>query len=361
MTSESTKINPEQLDRERIEKLLEILPSFALLAGLQLGLFTTLDRGSATAIELAGIIGVNKRRLRELLHALTSIQLLKIEQDATPTGESATDEKEVRFRNSVEASRFLVSGKPSYVGGHEDLLAIVWESALKSADSIRAGQPKARKDFARMPEEELARFLGGLHLGAVERGREMASTKWLGNYRRVADIGGGSGGLAIGLAKELPHLQATVFELPSVTNITQKFVSQADVATRIDILPVDFGLNSNMHSLDKDCISQKFDAAIMVSFIQVLSPEHAGRAIVKSFDILRPGGFIYIIGVGILDDNRITPVNGSLFNLIFSSIYEDGRSYTISEHRNWLNKAGFKDIKLDELSDGTPVIRATKP
>ena len=67
------------------------------------------------------------------------------------------------------------------------------------------------------------------------------------------------------------------------------------------------------------------------------------------------------IGAGILDEGRTTPAKGALFNLAFLNIYEEGRSYTAGEHRDWLLQAGLAAFEARELGDGTRVIRALKP
>ena len=345
---------------ERLEKLLDILPSFALLAGLRLDLFAMLENGPATASELAERLGADPRRFDQLLCALAAVDLLGAEKPAAP-GKPAPGE--LRFRNSPEASRYLVPGKPGYLAGHQELLAMLWDAALKTADSIRAGRPLAEKDFAAMSEEELSNFLGGLHSNALQRGRELAGSGWLGGCRRVADIGSGSGGVLIGLAEELPGLRATAVELPRVAEVTRRFVSQSSVADRIDIVGADLTADrAVLPGPDRSRLEHgSFDAVLMVSFLQVLSPERACRVVARAAGLLRPGGALYVIGAGILDEGRTTPAKGALFNLAFLNIYEEGRSYTAGEHRDWLLQAGLDAFEGRELDDGTSVIRALKP
>ena len=337
-------------DRERLEKLLEILPSFALLAALRLELFARLADSPSTAARLAELLDADPRRLSELLYALAAIGLLTVDAQAD-------DSTQDLFSNSDQATRYLVPGKPEYIAGHQELLALVWDAALKTTDSIRESRPLARKDFATMPPAELNTFMGGLHAGALERGRELAHNGWLDDTDRVLDIGGGSGGLAIALAEERPDLHATVVELPNVAEVTRTFVAPSTAADRVDIVATDLSAEHAEIPLP----NETFSAAVMVSFIQVLAPEQAQRALRRACDLLRPGGALYIIGVGLLDDDRVTPAGGALFNLIFLNIYEQGRSYTDSEHRAWLSDAGFEDPKPLELSDGTRVLRTTKP
>src|SRR5262249_52893583 len=79
-----------------------VYPSFAMLAGMELDLFTPLKDGSLTAEEIAQAAGTDRAKTAPLLHALVAIGLLKSDGG--------------RFLNSPEADRFLVRGRPDYIG-----------------------------------------------------------------------------------------------------------------------------------------------------------------------------------------------------------------------------------------------------
>src|SRR5262245_10814329 len=80
-----------------------VYPSFAMLAGMQLDVFTPLKDGPMTAAQLADLLGVNTDKLSRLLYALVAADLLTVVGD--------------RFANTAEAARFLVRGQPTYLGG----------------------------------------------------------------------------------------------------------------------------------------------------------------------------------------------------------------------------------------------------
>lgn len=86
-----------------IEKLeWAVWPSFAMLAGVQLDLFTPLKDGPMTIEQIARTIGVRSDKLKPLLYALVTAGLLAVERDL--------------FSNTSEANHFLVKGTPSYRG-----------------------------------------------------------------------------------------------------------------------------------------------------------------------------------------------------------------------------------------------------
>ncbi len=66
----------------------------------------------------------------------------------------------------------------------------------------------------------------------------MASERYL-SHRHLADVGGGSGGLAITIAKACPGLKATVIDQPNVIPFTQKFIEEAGANEEIEALAAD--------------------------------------------------------------------------------------------------------------------------
>jgi hypothetical protein len=133
---------------ETINRLIFAADSaFAMLAGMQLDVFTPLKGSPMTAEDIAHAIGVGgPARLRLLLYALVAAGLLT--------------EQEGCFSNTPEVNQFLVKGAPLYMGDRHTLLSHWWTvNLLKTAESIRSGVPQAKVDFSNSPQQELEVFL----------------------------------------------------------------------------------------------------------------------------------------------------------------------------------------------------------
>ena len=168
---------------DTIDRLEGAVPAaLAMLAGLELGVFTQLGSGPLAAAGLAAKIGCGEERLQRLLHALVVAGLLEKRGDGA-------------FANLPEADAFLVEGKPAYRGGSHKLTAHLWETDLKTAQSIRTGKPAASHDFAQAPDVELLKLFEELHPGTIETGRDLLQAFDFSTVRAAIDIGGGSGGL----------------------------------------------------------------------------------------------------------------------------------------------------------------------
>jgi SAM-dependent methyltransferase len=305
----------------------------AILAGMQLDLFTPLKDGPLSADQIAASLDVELVKLRPLLYSLVAVGLLTVEDGF--------------FANTAEADYYLVRGRPSYWGDRHKAESDLWIAALSIAESIRTGKPQAAHDYENMREDELEEFLGGLHCKAYADGALLARDYDFSSCQRVLDVGGGSGGVAIALAEALPHLDVTVAELPAVVPVAQRFVERAGVTRRVQVKAVD---------VVRQPMKDRFDVAVLRAFIQVISLEEAREALRNVHQALRPGGTIYIRDLT-LDDSRLTPLNATLFSPVFVAIYEHGQSHTVQEYRDLVTQAGFEDFELHP----DRIITARKP
>lgn len=314
-----------------------VYPSFALLAGMELDVFTPLKDGPLTAREIAEVIHADADRLSRLLYALVAAKMLTVDEG--------------RFSNTPESNHYLVRGRTDYQGGSYQLLSDVWHAMLQTAASVRTGTPQTKHDFLAMTPEELEAFLRGLHTGAVSTGRDLALRFDFSARRTLLDVGGGSGGLSIALTETHPHIRATVAELPTVTPITERFIRDAGAAGRVSVLAVD---------VVDGPVSGSYDAAAMRAFTQVLSAEQNQRALRHAYAALTPGGVLYI-SARVLDDTRTSPPDTATFNLVFLNLYEHGQAYTEGEYRLWLADAGFINVERIVPPRGDSILVAHKP
>lgn len=310
----------------------------AMLAGMQLDVFTPLGSGPMTAAELSKTLALRPDKLSPLLHALVHADLLTLADD--------------RFSNTPEADVYLVKGRPTYMGSAHEHYTALWSAALGVAQSIRSGEPHARHDFDAMSESELGAFFRGLHAGAMATGRQLATAFKFDRFQSLLDVGGGSGGVAIAACQTCTSLRATVLELPKVAAIAETIVDAAGLRHRVEVVATDI-LQSPPEGTH--------DVAVLRYLLQVLSSDQARLALRNVGAALRSDGEMFIIA-HVLDDARLSPAAAVGMNLVFLSFYDDGRSYTEAEHRSWLEEAGFKDVSVlfGAGPSGASIVRARK-
>ncbi len=322
---------------ETVEKLADgAMAAFAMLAGMQLDLFTPLKTGPKSVIEIADAIGADPDKLSLLLHALVVAGLLTVEEGL--------------FSNTPESNRYLVDGEPTYIGARQSAFANRWQGALLTAESVRTGKAQSKLDFAAMSADDLEVFLRGLNPSAVASGRTMATRVDFSNYSRMLEVGAGLGGVTLAVAESFPNIEVVMADFPAVTAIANKVVGDAGMSGRIATISAD---------ATADSLGGPFDVAVMRAFIQVLGRDEIPKALDNIARALKPGGDLYIIG-RVLDDSRVEPIPAVLFNVTFLNVYDGGQAYTRSEHQSWLIEAGFEDVEISLMPGGDSIVSARK-
>ena len=285
--SSTTAIRPETPDT--INSLADaVFPAMAMLAGMKLDLFTPLKNGPLTTGEIAAEIGVPPRQLGPLLYALVEADLLVVENG--------------RFSNTDEAARFLVKCAPGYVGARHLSFSRQWSGLVKTADSIKSDSPQARLEFSTMSPEELENFYSGSIAAARAAGRGLVERYDFSAYRRLVDVAGGSGGVAVGITESCPNIQATVVDLPSTIPHTQKYLDTAKASGRVGVQAA---------NVVEGPFPGSYDVAVLKSFIQVLSADHARSALRHVNQSMEPGGLCLFWGPSwtIPGSRLLTPSN----------------------------------------------------
>jgi hypothetical protein len=330
--STTDRLQPDTINHH----VANVYPALAMLAGMQLEVFTPLGDGPKTVDEVAAALGVKAVKLRPLMYALVTAGMLTLEGG--------------RFANTPEAQEFLVKGGPRYLGEIAGAYSDLWSSTMHTAASIRSGRPQAKHDFANMTKEELSGFIRGMDAGASAAARRLNKEFDLAHKRRLLDAGGGSGGLSAALCQLCPALRATVAELPSVAAITRDCIAEAGLESRIEVCDVD---------LVNGTLPGGYDVAALRSVLQVMSAEDAARTVLNVAAALDPGGVLFAVG-RMLDDTRLAPADAVAANVMFLNVYEDGQAYTESEYRGWFEAAGLTDLARLPMAGGYSIYSGRK-
>jgi ubiquinone/menaquinone biosynthesis C-methylase UbiE len=297
-----------------------VYPSFAMLAGMELDLFTPLKDGPLTADEIARAAGTDRAKTAPLLHALVAIGLLKSDGE--------------RFLNSPESDQFLVRGSPDYIGMRHHAYRRRWNSVLSVAETIRAGVPRSGMDYASMPADARESFYRGTFTECRAAGRVLARSRDFAGFRSLVDVGGGSGGLAIAMAEAWPNLTITIADLPAITPVAQRYIDEAGFTTRIHVCPT---------NVVSESLGESYDVAVIRGLFPVLTRDQIRSVLTNVYSALEPGGPLYVVG-WVLDDSRIAPLSYATYNLLFVNDYTGGLIHTEAEHRTWLEEAGFEYV-----------------
>ncbi len=314
--------------------------SIAFYVGTQLDIFSVLDERPMTKEEAATATNIRPDFLERLLYALVATDMLSVEDGI--------------FANTEEASRYLVKGKPEYLGDHVlvNPLLKYWmiHAGTITAESLKMGTAIEKFDYSGSSYEDLHNVFKGTMPIALKAGEELAKAYDFTEFATVADVGGASGGLAASILKAFPHLKATVTDLPSVTPVAKTLLEEQGMS-EIDVLEWDV--------LQGPCTGS-FDAVVLRALIQVLSPDHASEALHNVSKSVNPGGKIFILG-HIMDNSRVSPAEEVIWYLLNLNWDDHAGFYAEEDLRKMLLDEGFQDIRRDSLPNGDGVMIASKP
>jgi len=134
--------------------------SRVLLTAFELKIFTVLDKHMMTSSEVSGKINADPRAADRLMNALCAMGLLK--------------KVKGKFYNADISSKFLVEGKPEFMGNlyHTSHLWNTWTSLT---DSVIKGSSFAGDQNKTEKEEWVEAFISAMHYRGVQQGKILSS------------------------------------------------------------------------------------------------------------------------------------------------------------------------------------------
>jgi 3-hydroxy-5-methyl-1-naphthoate 3-O-methyltransferase len=168
---------------------------------------------------------------------------------------------------------------------------------------------------------------------------------------KVLDLATGSGVWGIAMAQAAATVSVTAVDWPEVLPITRATVTRFGVVDRFtfvagDLQQVDFGSGYNVATLGHILHSE--------------GRERSRTLLKKTFAALASGGTIAIAEF-LVSEDRTSPVHCLIFaaNMLVNT--ETGDTYSFEEISEWLQEAGFVDMRKHEAPGPSPLVLATKP
>lgn len=304
-------------------ELLELSGAFwqpcVLHAAVKLDVFTAIGDVQLSAETIAQKIGASRKGLERLLNALVAMELL---------GKSGD-----RFANVPCGREFLSRGSSKYIGHiilHHHHLVAGWgqlDRAVQSGQSIRN-----RSFFSK--EEWRESFLLGMYNLAMNIAPRLVPLIDLSSKHCLLDLGGGPGTYAIHFCLHNPHLQATVYDLPTTKPFAEKTIEKFKLTDRIRFLAGNYV---------EDDITGSYDAAWLSHILHGEGPDQCQKLIHKAVSALEPGGSV-IVHDFILNNTMDGPLFPALFSLNMLLGTSSGQAYSEQQITEMLSAAGVKDI-----------------
>jgi acetylserotonin N-methyltransferase len=181
--------------------------------------------------------------------------------------------------------------------------------------------------FFRTPEAR-AEFLLGMHGLGMASSAQVVAAFDLGGFRKLVDLGGGTGHLPMAAADRYPGLEVAVFDLPQAIETAKQFVDD-----RVELIPGDF-------------FSDALPAADLYALGRILhdwSEPKIRTLLTKIHASLPPGGAL-LIAERLLYPDKSGPVTALMQSLNMLCCTE-GKERTLAEYQALLMEAGFQSVE----------------
>ncbi len=302
--------------------------SKTMFAAVQFGVFDRLHGAAATAPALAADLGVNPGALERLLDGCAALGLL-----------SKTDGV---YRNEPVAETYLCTASENSLHGYvrysNDALYPMW-GQLESA--VREGTPRWQQIFGIegdifsgffRTEEAMRDFLLGMHGFGMLSSPAVIGAFDLSRFRRITDLGGATGHLAIAACERYPEMTGVVFDLPKVAAMAQEQVARSAARNRIWVVAGDFF---------RDTLPEA-DLFAAGRILHDWPDEKIDRLLRLVHQTLPVGGAL-LIAERLLNDSGVGPVAANMQSLNML-VATEGRERSLSEYRQLLESVGFSSV-----------------
>ena len=301
-----------------------------LLVAAELKLFPFIAKTPATPREVAAHFSLNAEVTEAFLGVLTSLGFLVQHQGKFHV-------TEVSRNYLLPESPYNWSGLLESPPAITDVKAAIQEALQKDT----AHQERAVHVFGMLKDLKnvdwgLAKLIAQKsHVRSLPAA--MGVARW-GNFtgvNKLLDMGGGCGSFCIVLALTYPEMQLTVADLPALCEIAKECITEYGLEKHVKVIPVD---------MFTDEWPSGYDAVFFSNIFHDWGEEKYRFLTEKSFEVLPPGGHIYLHEL-LLEDTRDSPAALAAYSLGLKFATK-GHLFTGKEVTELLTEYGFKDISI---------------
>lgn len=297
----------------------------AIKAAIELGIFTAIAEGNATAVQIASRCKTAERGARILC------DFLAIHGFITKAGD--------RYGNAPDAQLFLNQHSPAYIGGASEFILTdrLRQGHDMLTEAVRRGGSAIGEGTLEPENPDWVKFARAMAPLATMPAKIMATElRKGGEARKALDIAAGHGMYGIAIAEQNPSAQIYAADWKNVLEVAQENAAKAGIAARYHLLPgsafdVDFGGD--------------YDLVLIPNFLHHFDIPTCTGFMKKVHRALRPGGRAAVAEF-VPNPDRISPPTAASFSMMMLATTPSGDAYTFAEIEQMARDAGFARTEL---------------
>lgn len=309
----------------RIDLQTAFMASRCVIAAERLKLFRKLEGKKLTAKDIGRLTGIRGWRREIFLAALVGLGLLV--------------KKGKLYWNSPLASKYYIKERSIYwtdiYSGEciEEYQAFsVLEEMLKTGRDYASIMGFERKSYIEMLQKDRHYTNGFTHMLFYFHqpvAKALARHVDLRRYKKVLDVGGGSGVMSMALVKKFPHLMATVLDFEPVCRVANRIIKKQGLSKQVKTFPGD--MNDEFpagHDIIMFCDVGRIDTSILK----------------KTYNILPDGGLL-ILADSFASEDLTDPFGRLMWQLRSDASWLTTRKEAVKMVR----QSGFKSVRLRHI------------
>ena len=297
--------------------------SIVLFALLEIGVFKELASGPKTLSQLQEAIGGSQRPLRAALDAAVALKVLSAQDDRYAASEAMLD-------------CLGRKDSPAYLGEWVAFLHALAGPLLKLGEVIRTGiAPGTFFEDSTGDSGPAKTMTAAMDAYARTRGIEMVERLDFSQTKRLLDLGCGPGTYSMTIVERYPQVWATLLDMPGPIAEARELAKARGMTERLEFSDVD----ARKYQPDRP-----FDTVLVSNVLHLVGPEGSPALLKRCYDFLTPAGRV-IVQAQFLNDERTSPRWPTLLNLTQCVASEHGQNHAITETKQWMEQAGFRNIQ----------------
>lgn len=320
--------------------VLDLIEAFrrskAMFTAVSMGIF---DRMPATLEELARDLGANAVALERLLDGNRALGFLTLDGGV--------------YANTPVADTYLRRSSPRRMTGYIQYSdKVLWQLWSNLDDAVREGTHRWKQAFGfdgpifdhffRTPEAK-REFLLGMHGFGLMSSPKVVAAFDLGRFRRLVDLGGATGHLAMAAVDRYPELEAAVLDLAPVIEMAREFAGP-----KVKLITGDF-------------FTDPLPAADLYALGQIVHDwtEPKIRLLLAKIHAALPEGGGLLIAERLLAPDKSGPTT-ALMQSLNMLVCTEGRERTAAEYAALLREAGFTGVESRHTGSAVDATLAIK-
>ena len=244
------------------------------------------------------------------------------------------------YQNRPDVQTFLVEGSPIYAGQGFAHFAKFHFALDNLSNLVKEGPPSTLPDMGAedMWADSLKIGANTTRAGSAQQMVEIISRlPEFPSFRKMLDLGGGTGLNCIGIVSAHPTMKGVIFDRPAILNVAKTFIKEYEMEDRVEVLEGDYL---------QDSIGVGYDL-ILASATLSFARHDLDSVVKRIYNALNPGGMFINFSEG-LTDERTKPES---MVLMIMSMTMMGRDLALDqgEIANSMLRAGFKSVRSRTL------------